>query len=118
MRKLSREYGWSAVGIYFLLSALDFPFCFVAVGWLGTERIGRLEHAIIEWVKRAIPFQIPEAWGGKGRLSQKAEQAIEGTGFEQGVEELKTGYDHGVKEAEIMNSREDASKLELSHFCT
>lgn len=40
MKKLSREYGWSAVGVYFALSALDFPFCYLLVKTLGTDRIG------------------------------------------------------------------------------
>lgn len=40
LRKLSREYGWSAVGVYLGLSVLDFPFCFLLVKWAGTERIG------------------------------------------------------------------------------
>lgn len=40
LKKLSREYGWSAVGVYFLLSALDFPFCYLFVRTLGTDRIG------------------------------------------------------------------------------
>lgn len=40
LRKLSREYGWSAVGVYLALSVLDFPFCFLLVKWAGTERIG------------------------------------------------------------------------------
>lgn len=39
-KKLSREYGWSAVGVYFALSVLDFPFCFLFVRLVGTERIG------------------------------------------------------------------------------
>ena len=41
MKKLSREYGWSAVGVYFTLSALDFPFCYLLVKTLGTDRIGK-----------------------------------------------------------------------------
>ena len=40
-KKLSREYGWTAVGVYFGLSLLDFPFCFLLVRTLGTDRIGR-----------------------------------------------------------------------------
>ncbi len=40
MRKLSREYGWSALGVYLTLSALDFPFCYLLVRYLGTDRIG------------------------------------------------------------------------------
>ncbi|KAF2431925.1 hypothetical protein EJ08DRAFT_659606 [Tothia fuscella] len=58
LRKLSREYGWSALGVYFALSALDFPFCFMAVRLLGTDRIGRWEHAVIGafWNVVRIPF--------------------------------------------------------------
>lgn len=41
MRKLSREYGWSALGVYLLLTALDFPFCYLLVRHLGADRIGR-----------------------------------------------------------------------------
>ncbi|KAI9820146.1 MAG: hypothetical protein M1826_000940, partial [Phylliscum demangeonii] len=55
MRKLSREYGWSALGVYFMLSALDFPLCFLAVQMLGADRIGRWEHTAISWVRSVIP---------------------------------------------------------------
>lgn len=41
IKKLSREYGWTAVGVYFGLSLLDFPFCFLLVRTLGTDRIGK-----------------------------------------------------------------------------
>lgn len=44
LRKLSREYGWSAVGVYLALSVLDFPFCFLLVKWAGTDRIGTFLH--------------------------------------------------------------------------
>jgi hypothetical protein len=40
LKKLSREYGWSALGVYLMLSALDFPFCYLLVRTLGTDRIG------------------------------------------------------------------------------
>ena len=40
LKKLSREYGWTAVGIYLALSVLDFPFCFLLVRTVGTEKIG------------------------------------------------------------------------------
>lgn len=40
LKKLSREYGWSAVGVYLALSVLDFPFCFLLVRVVGTETIG------------------------------------------------------------------------------
>jgi len=47
-RDLSRRYGWAALGVYMGLSALDFPFCFMAVRWLGTDRIAYAEHLIAE----------------------------------------------------------------------
>lgn len=40
LKKLSREYGWTAVGVYLALSVLDFPFCFLLVRTVGTEKIG------------------------------------------------------------------------------
>jgi hypothetical protein len=42
LKKLSREYGWTAAGVYLALSVLDFPFCFLLVRTVGTEKIGRL----------------------------------------------------------------------------
>jgi hypothetical protein len=40
MKKLSREYGWSALGVYMLLTAADFPFCYLLVQALGPDRVG------------------------------------------------------------------------------
>ncbi|TQB67753.1 hypothetical protein MPDQ_004818 [Monascus purpureus] len=54
LRKLSREYGWSALGVYLLLSAVDFPLCFLAVRFFGTEKIGHIEHVIVSSVKDAV----------------------------------------------------------------
>lgn len=113
-RKLSREYGWSALGVYLALSALDFPFCFLAVRWLGTDRIGRLEHAILEWVWKVWrlvpnPFQAPEAeQAGEVRVGTKAEEygVVQSQSDEIGI----AGYDHGVKEAEQRNRSENASQ--------
>ena len=108
-RKLSREYGWSALGVYLLLTAVDFPFCFLAVRWLGTERIGHWEHVIIEWFWSIIPSSI---------YVRKSTPAIKVEGAEEfGVVDAKTteiaapAYDHGVKEAEKMNQGERASEL-------
>ena len=54
LRKLSREYGWSALGVYLLLSALDFPFCFAAVRLLGADRIGHYEDVILQTVADGV----------------------------------------------------------------
>ncbi|MCJ1255710.1 hypothetical protein MMC24_003527 [Lignoscripta atroalba] len=120
LRKLSREYGWSAVGVYFLLTAIDFPFCFIAVRLLGTDRIGHWEHVIVEWFWRAFPLRIPALEGrsgsgdgetqavgvpGTGRKVEEYGVVEGGSGSEVGV----PGYDHGVKEAEKRNKSENAS---------
>ncbi|EHA20335.1 hypothetical protein ASPNIDRAFT_143858, partial [Aspergillus niger ATCC 1015] len=54
LRTLSKEYGWSALWVYLILSAVDFPLCFMAVRLAGVERIGHYEHVISESVKGAI----------------------------------------------------------------
>ena len=59
MRKLSREYGWSAVGVYFALSVLDFPFCYLAVRLAGPERIGHIEHAILNFIWNTVGVWFP-----------------------------------------------------------
>lgn len=69
LKALSKEYGYSALGVYLALSALDFPFCFLAVRYLGAERIGRWEDAAVAvakpyWtgVRQAVGFPAaPEA---------------------------------------------------------
>lgn len=37
------------MGVYFGLSALDFPFCYMAVRLVGPDRIGEVEHKIVDW---------------------------------------------------------------------
>ncbi|KAL8728975.1 MAG: hypothetical protein Q9166_005070 [cf. Caloplaca sp. 2 TL-2023] len=111
LRKLSREYGWSALGVYLLLSALDFPFCFLAVRWVGTERIGHWESIIVNgfWKIFNYPFGPRSASpaGENGGVGVKFEEygVVNPNKDEVGV----PGYDHGVDEAEKRNKSEDAS---------
>ena len=102
LKKLSREYGWTAVGVYLALSALDFPFCFVAVRLLGTERIGRWEHEIVGGFWTLV--------GAVGLDLRRQKQTVEGA-VESAEVTAREGYgDHGVKEAEAANKGADASK--------
>lgn len=59
LKKLSREYGWAAVGVYFALSVLDFPFFFLAVRYIGAEKIGQYEHVVVEAVKSVLRVPFP-----------------------------------------------------------
>lgn len=101
-KKLSKEYGWAAVGIYLALSALDFPFCFAAVRLLGVERIGYFEHVIVDSVKSVIG-RISPLPGGEDKTDG------DGTGAAAMVDGEDAAYDHGVVEAQERNSGEEAS---------
>lgn len=80
LKRLSKEYGWSAFGVYLALSALDFPFCFLAVRWLGVERIGRYEQAVIGslWHVLEIPFPGLRTNGESAASSTNSETVSEG----------------------------------------
>jgi hypothetical protein len=117
MKKLSREYGWSAVGVYFALSAADFPFCYLLVRWVGVETIGHWEHEIVTWFKNLVSWPVSETAGaevkdGAVHAVEKVEKAVEDvTGEEKRVlEEDSTYVDHGYREAEKANMGANASE--------
>lgn len=122
LKKLSREYGWAALYIYLGLSALDFPFCFLAVKWIGTDTIGHYEHVIVGTVKEWLAWPLGGDVGAKvGEVIDKAESAVmQGHGASTPVEEgervLETDslIDHGYKEAEKANRGDNASKLSVA----
>ena len=96
------------------LTALDFPFCFLAVRWLGTERIGAWEHAAVEWAKRAIPIN----WDQFRRTDESTSEGdveaarMAPTGFDhnqKGDPGEQLMYDHGVQEAEKEVMKDNAS---------
>lgn len=93
------------------LTALDLPLCFLAVRSIGTEKVGEWEHKIVEYVKKAVPLQIPEKyqiWKKDGAVV--TDGGLAGEGAEK-VESALAGYDHGVREAEELNKGDNASKL-------
>ena len=104
MRKLSREYGWSALGVYLALSALDFPFCFAAVRLLGIERVGHYEHVIVDGIKGIFSplWSIGKCKNQDVEQGQLAMAALDGNGG-------NGSYDHGVAEAERRNAGAGAS---------
>ncbi|KAM0797410.1 hypothetical protein BDR22DRAFT_438268 [Usnea florida] len=64
LRKLSREYGWSAFGVYMLFTALDFPFCFAAVRYLGADRAEKRNHGenASIWTQLALAYAIHKSF--------------------------------------------------------
>lgn len=81
MKAMSRKYGWTVVGIYLGLSALDFPFCFLAVRWLGTDRIAAAEHAIVSRFWTALESVVPSLKDRRAKNeAAEAEDAVKEAG--------------------------------------
>lgn len=95
LKKLSREYGWTAVGVYLGLSLIDFPLCFMAVRLLGTDRIGHYEHVLKNALWSVVRLVIPDA-GKKPVEAGADETTAEATAREGYVEAGKAvGHDGG-----------------------
>ncbi|CAK7235315.1 DUF1279 super [Sporothrix curviconia] len=109
IKKLSREYGWTAVGVYFGLSLLDFPFCFLLVRTLGTDRVAAAEEFVVDHVKAIIPESIKERWR-KYRAALKENKRESG----DAVVEAQEGDGWGVKEAEERNKHEASLATQLA----
>ena len=73
-KELSRRYGYAAVGVYLGLSVLDFPFCFLAVRLVGPERVGEVEHAIVDAFWSIIGVVVP-SMGPEDRTADDAAAA-------------------------------------------
>jgi N-terminal acetyltransferase 2 len=72
MRKLSREYGWSALGVYLALTAIDFPFCYMLVRYLGAEKIGKFQSPLC-----VVRFKIVSRLEGSG--SHEHQKSVHGS---------------------------------------
>uniref|UniRef100_A0A8H7NFQ3 DUF1279 domain-containing protein n=1 Tax=Bionectria ochroleuca TaxID=29856 RepID=A0A8H7NFQ3_BIOOC len=86
-KKLTREYGRAAVGVYFLLSILDMPFFFLLVQAVGTEKIAYVEHKVVSAITTFIPESVQQsfssAWSAvmgifKGKKDAASEAPVEG----------------------------------------
>ncbi|PHH69763.1 hypothetical protein CDD80_6516 [Ophiocordyceps camponoti-rufipedis] len=116
LKKLSKEYGWSAVGVYLALSVLDFPFCFLLVKVVGTEKIGKMEHYIVSTLSRLIPESMMQRWrayrhGTADSQQQPQEQQQQQTGSDGGA---ATVVGWGVEEAQRSNDEEASLATQLA----
>ncbi|KAI2466657.1 hypothetical protein F4781DRAFT_405002 [Annulohypoxylon bovei var. microspora] len=100
LRKLSREYGWAALGVYLGLTVLDFPFCFLLVRSVGTERIGEIEHYVVSNISKVIPESVRDWWSEYREALKSAKQERNNNGE---VVEHDESADWGVEEAERRN---------------
>jgi len=60
LRHVIKLYGWYALGVYIVLSALDFSVAFAGVNLLGAEQVSRLASSIKDLVTKAWPSKPPE----------------------------------------------------------
>jgi hypothetical protein len=110
LKKMSREYGWTAVGVYLALSALDFPFCFLAVRLIGTDTIGHYEHVIVEGAKDLLKWPMREAGAD---VVQEVEEVMADKRILDEKSEDEVLNDHGYREAERANRGDNASEYTL-----
>ncbi|KAI1416142.1 hypothetical protein F5Y13DRAFT_154653 [Hypoxylon sp. FL1857] len=111
LKKLSREYGWAALGVYLGLTVLDFPFCFLLVRSVGTERIGEIEHWVVSGVKKVIPESVRNWWREYRKALKESEK--EHLGNEEISEHVEmAGW--GVEEAERRNKAEASLGTQLA----
>ncbi|KAI1372886.1 hypothetical protein F4677DRAFT_237406 [Hypoxylon crocopeplum] len=111
LRKLSREYGWAALGVYIGLTVLDFPFCFLLVRSVGTERIGEIEHFVVSNASKVIPESVRDKWHEYRKSMKSAEK--EHLGNEEISEHVEmAGW--GVEEAERRHKAEASLGTQLA----
>ncbi|KAF4471062.1 N-acetyltransferase NAT2 [Fusarium albosuccineum] len=130
LKKLTKEYGWATVGVYFGLSVLDFPFCFLFVRIVGAETIGeilprihpvtrlgrldvcKVEHYIVSSFKQMIPESVRETWRQYWQSFRKAEAQALGDDDISDKMEMATW---GVEKAEERNRADATTQLALAY---
>lgn len=121
MKKLSREYGWAAFGVYMALTALDLPFCYLAVVSIGPETVGHWEHVIVGYIKGVL--QWPLAGTAHEQINDAVDKVGEVSGAQDGKRLLEEApadlkyevEDHGYNEAAAANKGEGASMILMSN---
>jgi N-terminal acetyltransferase 2 len=60
LKHLIKSYGWYALGVYVVLSTLDFTVAFAAINLLGAEQVSRVAASVKEAVAGLIHSKPPE----------------------------------------------------------
>lgn len=60
LKHLIKNYGWYALGIYAVITVVDFSVAFAAVNILGAEHASRLASAVKEYFMAFLPSRPPE----------------------------------------------------------
>lgn len=97
--------------MYLALSVLDFPFCFLLVRVVGTDRIGQLEHWVTSHIKQIIPESVKTWWHEYRAALTKAETQQFGSNEASEAVEM-AGW--GVEEAQERNRAEASLGTQLA----
>ena len=81
LKKLSREYGWTVIGVYLALTVADLPFCFLAVKYIGAERIAHAEHVVVGGAKELVGRVFPNLFSKDSE--EDAEEEVAQAGKEE-----------------------------------
>ncbi|KND89732.1 Uncharacterized protein TOPH_05741 [Tolypocladium ophioglossoides CBS 100239] len=112
LKKLSKEYGWSAVGVYLALSVLDFPFCFLLVRIVGTDTIGKIEHYVVSTVSSMVPESVRQKVSEYWHSIKKVES--QKLGDDDGISKKVEMAGWGVQEAQERNKEEASLATQLA----
>ncbi|KAL2758668.1 hypothetical protein ACRALDRAFT_1075164 [Sodiomyces alcalophilus JCM 7366] len=111
LKRMSKQYGWTALGVYLALSVLDFPFCFLLVKVVGTEKIGVVEEWIVSHTQALIPEAVQNKWREFRGAFKRAE--MEQIGSETISEHIEMAT-WGVEKAEERNRAEASLGTQLA----
>ncbi|PFH55545.1 hypothetical protein XA68_18076 [Ophiocordyceps unilateralis] len=113
LKKLSKEYGWSAIGVYLALSVLDFPLCFLLVKIVGTEKIGKMEHYVVSTLSSIVPDSMRQRWREyrQAVADARQQQQPQQPGSDGGAAMVVTW---GVQEAQRSNDEEASLATQLA----
>jgi hypothetical protein len=89
--------------VYFGLSVLDFPFCFLAVQLVGPERIGEVEHAVVDGFWGLVGLVMPS-------MKPEDRVPIEAVGAAAREANTVNGNGHKVKEEASMYRNGDSRR--------
>lgn len=117
LRKLSREYGWAALGVYLGLSVLDFPFCFLLVRMVGTDRIAEVERWVMAGLKRIVPESVKQRWHEyRGALKDAEKEELGDNHVSEDVEKVGWGVEKAQERHKEEASKSNTNPLHTSAF--
>ena len=117
LRKLSREYGWAALGVYLGLSVLDFPFCFLLVRMVGTDRIAEVERWVMAGVQRIVPESVKQRWHEyRGAFKDAEMEELGNNHVSEDVEKVGWGVEKAQERHKEEASKSNTNALRTSAF--